>query len=405
MLQLRDYQQQAVKSVLVHFRQKPDAAVLVLPTGAGKSLVIAELARLARGRVLVLAHVKELVEQNHAKYQSYGLEAAIFSASLGRKETAAKVVFALSRPASVTPELLAAIKAYRTKGFKYLLDDACTDNDSEQLIALADIIRIDMARTNLADIERHKALYSRAGLQWLAAHVETDANFSSYKALGCDLFQGYFLPDKLIVAGKKIEPAAVKLSQIIACLFAEQPDINQLSELLHHEPAIVMAMLKIANSPLYRKARAVGSVKEMVTRLGLALVRKWVMTYTVLGAVPSDAVTIVLTRADCMQRIAQQWQLDSEQCQQFFLAGLLSGTDRLFGIESSVFLSQLNLTASIKQAIKQSSGIMAQALALVLSIEKGYALGLPANEAELAYQSCYHLALADILQHLAGVGH
>jgi DNA repair protein RadD len=94
MLQLRDYQQQAVKAVLVHFRQKPEAAVLVLPTGAGKSLVIAELARLARGRVLVLAHVKELVEQNHAKYQSYGLEAAIFSASLGRKETAAKVVFA-----------------------------------------------------------------------------------------------------------------------------------------------------------------------------------------------------------------------------------------------------------------------------------------------------------------------
>ncbi len=85
MLQLRDYQQQAVKSVLVHFRQKPEAAVLVLPTGAGKSLVIAELARLARGRVLVLAHVKELVEQNHAKYQSYGLEAAIFTASLGRR--------------------------------------------------------------------------------------------------------------------------------------------------------------------------------------------------------------------------------------------------------------------------------------------------------------------------------
>lgn len=39
--------------------------------------VIAELARLARGRVLVLAHVKELVAQNHAKYQALGLEADI----------------------------------------------------------------------------------------------------------------------------------------------------------------------------------------------------------------------------------------------------------------------------------------------------------------------------------------
>ncbi len=42
-----------------------------------KARVIAELARLARGRVLVLAHVKELVAQNHAKYQALGLEADI----------------------------------------------------------------------------------------------------------------------------------------------------------------------------------------------------------------------------------------------------------------------------------------------------------------------------------------
>ena len=50
--------------------------VIVLPTGAGKSLVIAELARLARKRILVITHVRELVEQNHAKYAALGLEAA-----------------------------------------------------------------------------------------------------------------------------------------------------------------------------------------------------------------------------------------------------------------------------------------------------------------------------------------
>ena len=48
--------------------------------------MIAELARLARGRVLVLAHVKELVAQNHAKYQALGLEADIFSRWVKRKE-------------------------------------------------------------------------------------------------------------------------------------------------------------------------------------------------------------------------------------------------------------------------------------------------------------------------------
>ena len=80
MYQLRPYQQQAVEAVIDHFRRRSSPAVVVLPTGAGKSLVIAELARLARGRVLVLAHVKELVEQNGAKFTAYGREAGIFSA-------------------------------------------------------------------------------------------------------------------------------------------------------------------------------------------------------------------------------------------------------------------------------------------------------------------------------------
>lgn len=92
--QLRDYQQEAVSSVLKHFRKTNESAVIVLPTGSGKSLVIAELARLARRKILVLTHVKELVEQNHQKYETYGVTAGIYSAGLKLKETQHQVTFA-----------------------------------------------------------------------------------------------------------------------------------------------------------------------------------------------------------------------------------------------------------------------------------------------------------------------
>ena len=46
MFKLRPYQKESVDSVIKHFRATKNPAVLVLPTGAGKSLVIAELARL-----------------------------------------------------------------------------------------------------------------------------------------------------------------------------------------------------------------------------------------------------------------------------------------------------------------------------------------------------------------------
>lgn len=93
MYTLRTYQQEAVDSTLNYFRKLRSPAVIVLPTGAGKSLVIAELAKIAKGRVLVLTHVKELVEQNHLKYESYGLQAGIYSAGLNQKDSEQKVIF------------------------------------------------------------------------------------------------------------------------------------------------------------------------------------------------------------------------------------------------------------------------------------------------------------------------
>lgn len=92
-MELRNYQKNAVQSVISHFKESNESAVLTLPTGAGKSLIISKLSQLANNRVLVLAHVKELVEQNSQKFKYYGLNYSIFSAGLSQKNSSAKVVF------------------------------------------------------------------------------------------------------------------------------------------------------------------------------------------------------------------------------------------------------------------------------------------------------------------------
>lgn len=103
-MQLRDYQQQSVDAAINHFKASSDSAVLVLPTGAGKSIVIAELARIAKGRVLVLTHVKELVAQNAEKVGLLTSEASIFSAGLKQKSTTNKTVVASIQSAVKSPQ-------------------------------------------------------------------------------------------------------------------------------------------------------------------------------------------------------------------------------------------------------------------------------------------------------------
>lgn len=94
---LRDYQQQASDASVEFFMQSKvkHNGLLILPTGAGKSLVIADIASRIDEPLLILQPNKEIAEQNIAKYASYGFnEYGVYSASLGMK-TICRVTFAM----------------------------------------------------------------------------------------------------------------------------------------------------------------------------------------------------------------------------------------------------------------------------------------------------------------------
>lgn len=83
--QLRPYQADSVRLGVEYLQGKSnDNAVIVLPTGAGKSIVIANLVAPLEGKTIILQPSKEILEQNYEKYSRYG-KASIYSASAGEK--------------------------------------------------------------------------------------------------------------------------------------------------------------------------------------------------------------------------------------------------------------------------------------------------------------------------------
>lgn len=96
----RPYQSEAVEAVYEHLRTKDNNPCVVLPTGTGKSLVLAQIAKDSvekwNGRVLILAHVKELLEQNADKIRKLcpELKIGIYSAGLRSRDTTEQVIVA-----------------------------------------------------------------------------------------------------------------------------------------------------------------------------------------------------------------------------------------------------------------------------------------------------------------------
>lgn len=101
MLELRPYQQDAIRAIYGYFEREAGNALAVLPTGTGKSVVIAEFVRGAFDawpdtRILILTHVKELLSQNFSELVSLWplAPAGLYSAGLGQRDLHSPILFA-----------------------------------------------------------------------------------------------------------------------------------------------------------------------------------------------------------------------------------------------------------------------------------------------------------------------
>lgn len=121
---LRPYQAEAVQSTFDYLANNSGNPLIVAPVAAGKSLLMAETARLAiqaypKTRVLVLAHVKELLQQNWQELmgQDNSIETGFFCAGLGKKQMIGSVIFGSIQSM--------AGKVYDHKPFDLVLVDEC----------------------------------------------------------------------------------------------------------------------------------------------------------------------------------------------------------------------------------------------------------------------------------------
>jgi DNA repair protein RadD len=100
MIILRPYQEAAIADVYRHLAERDDNPCVVIPTGGGKSPILGRICADAvqhwQGRVLVLTHVRELVEQNATQAGRFlnPLLVGVHSAGLKRRDIDHPVIVA-----------------------------------------------------------------------------------------------------------------------------------------------------------------------------------------------------------------------------------------------------------------------------------------------------------------------
>lgn len=120
MITLRDYQQDAVSSIIESLRAGHNP-VCNLPTGSGKTHIISELCNRLDGRILVATHRKELIQQNEATlHRNGGDSIGAYSAGLGRRDVDERIIVA-----GVASIFRRMDELQKVGPFRYVIWDEC----------------------------------------------------------------------------------------------------------------------------------------------------------------------------------------------------------------------------------------------------------------------------------------
>ena len=113
-------------------------------------------------------------------------------------------------------DLVNAVEKLSQKGFTLALDDFVYDPIWEPLIAAVSLVKIDVRSWTPSAVQEQVHIMRRRGKQILAEKVETREEFETYKAMGFDYFQGYFLSRPEVISRETVPVNRLNTLQLLA---------------------------------------------------------------------------------------------------------------------------------------------------------------------------------------------
>lgn len=276
-----------------------------------------------------------------------------------------QLVIELLEDQEVTPELLKSLKNLRNKGYKIALDDFCLTKETLSLIDCADIIKLDVLDQAPQTWANYIPKLKERGITMLAEKVETYDIYEECKALGFELFQGYFFAKPKILSGKKMSRNATSVFQLIGKLNAVEVDFDDVIKSISADAGLSYNLLRTLNSGMYTQVKKVDSIRQAAVTLGLNNLRNWI-NLLALGSLdekPKVLIETAMVRARFCELlgeiITQKTSPDG-----YFTVGLFSMIDAFFDTPLEELIQKLALRKELIDALLHYQGEKGRVLRL-----------------------------------------
>lgn len=376
--------------------------LLFRSAAAGPAKVTDDLAATAS----VIAHASELGMENviGASLAFVNVDAAVLMNDIVQFLPQEKVVLEILETVEVTDQVVARVAELRRAGYFFALDDVVAESGNvEKLLALVDIIKLDITDMSLGDLLRLSRRFKAANKKLLAEKVENLEQFRQCLELGFDYFQGYYFAKPHVLTGRKLSPSQVAIMQLMTQILSDA-DSAEIERSIKRDASLGFNILRLVNTPAVGMARHIDSIGQALVVLGRRQLQRWlqILLYAEPDKASSATVPLLVlatTRGKLLELLAERLHPGNRGVTDMaFTVGMLSLIDTLFGLPMEKILEQIKVAIEVREALLFRKGILGDMLTLVESTEhieeSGSTLVSLLNKLHLSSEQLYSLQVA-----------
>lgn len=238
------------------------------------------------------------------------------------------------------------------------------------MVELAEWIKVDLATVPPANLQAVTRTMATTRRQLIATGIATQAQKEICTLLGVDLFQGFYFAEPVVIEGRKLDASIHGLLRI-SRLLAEEADLVSLDEAFRAEPALVINLLRLANSVGSGMRKRVTSIRNAITAVGTRQLQRWLHLLIFaqgdkLDFARNPLLQLAALRGRFMELLAERLQPEIKRLREpAFLTGLMSVVPAALHISMTDMLVHIALDQEVRVALSHRQGILGNMLALL----------------------------------------
>jgi EAL and modified HD-GYP domain-containing signal transduction protein len=269
--------------------------------------------------------------------------------------------------------LLDVCKHVKNMGYQIALEDRRLKPSWNDFIPYVDMLKVNSSHDNLDFFEKNVNRFIDANVQLIADKVETQENFSIFRDMGFDYFQGYFFARPMSVSNKNLPTSKLTLVELMGASSSESFDIESINNVIEHDVGLSYMLLRFINNPMINKRYKITSLRHALNYMGEVEIKKFIALLALANLSddkPLELLHLSLVRGRFCDLVGTEKNIGSNP-PTAFLVGLFSMLDALLDQEMEQLIEKLPLVDEVKEALCGGQNDLSIYLMLVKAFESG----------------------------------